>query len=67
MNDHSKLIITLLVIITATALLWMHRLDGPQWVSTITWSMSVFMIGQVGAVVATGWVVSTAAKANTIK
>jgi len=31
----------------------------------VTWTVAAFMVGQVGAVVATGWVVSTAAKANT--
>jgi len=65
MTDRSKLAVALLVIGSATGLLFIHRLSGAEWVSSVTWTVAAFMVGQVGAVVATGWVVSTAAKANT--
>jgi hypothetical protein len=61
-SDKSKLAVALLVIGSATGLLWLGRLDGAQWVSATTWTVAAYMLGQVGAVVATGWVVSTAAK-----
>ena len=63
MNDRSKLAVALLVIGSATGLLFIHRLSGTEWVSSVTWTVAAYMLGQVGAVVATGWVVSTAAKA----
>ncbi|GAA0721413.1 hypothetical protein [Dokdonella soli] len=62
--DRSKLAVALLVILSATGLLWAHRLDGAQWVSAVTWTVAAYMVGQVGAVLAAGWVVQTAAKAK---
>lgn len=63
-NDRSKLAVTLIVIATATGLLFIGRLDGAQWVSTTTWTVAVYMLGQVGAVLATGYTVSAVAKAK---
>jgi len=62
-TDRSKLAVALLVIAAATGLLLLGRLDGAQWVSATTWTVAAYMLGQVGAVVATGWAVQTAAKA----
>lgn len=62
--DRSKLIVTLLVITAATGLLWAGRLTGDHWVSAVTWTVAVYMVGQVGAVVAQGWVVKTQQQLN---
>lgn len=62
--DRSKLAVALLVIIAATGLLWLGRLDGAQWVGATTWTVAAYMLGQVGAVVAQGWSVQAVAKAG---
>lgn len=64
MSDRSKFALALLVIAAATGLLILGRLDGAQWVSATTWTVAAYMLGQVGAVVATGWAVQTVAKAK---
>lgn len=53
--DRSKLAVSLLVILAASLLLWIGRLDGNQWVSAVTWTVAAYVVGQVGAVVAAGW------------
>lgn len=63
-TDRSKLSVTLLVLALATGLLSIGRLSGAEWVSAVTWTIAVYMLGQVGAVVATGWSVQTVARAN---
>lgn len=62
--DRSKLVVTLLVIAAATGLLWLQRLDGAQWVSAVTWTVAAYMLGQVGAVVATGWTAQAIARSK---
>lgn len=62
--DRSKLTLALLVVCAATALLWLGRLDGSQWVGATTWTVAAYMLGQVGAVVAQGWSVQAIAKAG---
>ena len=61
--DRSKLWVTLLVILSADALLWIGKIDAAAWVSTNTWVAAAFILGQVGAVVATGWSTKIAAQA----
>jgi hypothetical protein len=63
-TDRSKLGLALLVVAAATALLYIGRLDGAQWVSAVTWTVAAYMLGQVGAVVAGGWSVQAVAKAQ---
>lgn len=62
-TDHSKMVVTLLVLGAATGLLALGRLSGAEWVSAVTWTVAAFMLGHVGAVVATGWSVQSTAKA----
>lgn len=62
--DRSKLAVALLVILAATGLLWLGRLDGAQWVSATTWTVAAYILGQVGAVLAQGWSVQAVAKAS---
>ena len=64
--DRSKFALALLVIAAASALLGFGRLDGAQWVSVTTWTASAYMLGQVAAVVANGYVVQVAAKAAAV-
>lgn len=61
--DRSKLAVALLVIAAATGMLMLGRVSGAEWVSAITWTVAAYMLGQVGAVVATGWTAQTVAKA----
>jgi hypothetical protein len=61
---YSKLAVALLVIGAATGLLSIGRITGAEWVSATTWTVAAYMVGQVGAVVAEGWVVRTTAKAD---
>lgn len=56
-NDKSKFVLALMVCAAATALLVIGRIDGAQWVSATTWTVAVYMLGQVGAVVAQGYAV----------
>lgn len=58
------MVVTLLVLGAATGLLALGRLSGAEWVSAVTWVVSVFMLGQVAAVVGSGWAVQSVAKAN---
>lgn len=62
--DQSKRLVALLVIALASLMLWADRLDGDQWVAAVTWTVTAYILGQVGAVVATGWAVATKAKAE---
>lgn len=61
-TDRSKFAIALLVIALASGLLWVGRLDGAQWVSAVTWTVAAYILGQVGAVVATGWTAQAVAR-----
>lgn len=61
--DRSKFGLALLVIACASALLLIGRIDGAQWVSATTWTVAAYMLGQVGAVVAQGYALTTASKA----
>jgi hypothetical protein len=63
-TDRSKMVVTMLVLASATGLLTIGRISGAEWVSAITWTVSAFMLGQVGAVIATGWSMQTVAKAT---
>lgn len=63
-TDRSKFLLALLVIGAATGLLVLGRLDGAQWVSATTWTVAAYMLGQVGAVVASGLAVQMVAKAK---
>jgi hypothetical protein len=63
-NDRSKLGVALLVIGAATGLLVLGRLNGAEWVSATTWTVAAYMLGQVGAVVASGWTAQAIAKAG---
>lgn len=63
-TDRSKMVVTLLVLASATGLLCIGRLSGAEWVSAVTWTVGTFIAGQVGAVVATGWSVQAVAKAT---
>ena len=47
-----------------TALLWMQRLSGAEWVSAVTWIVAAYMLGHAGAVLAAGWTVQAIAKAK---
>lgn len=62
-TDRSKLVVTLIVLACATGLLFIGRLSGAEWVSAVTWTVGAFIVGQVGAVVASGWSVQIATKA----
>lgn len=63
-TDRSKLMFALIVVGAATGLLMLGRLNGPEWVSATTWTVAAYMLGQVGAVVATGWTAHMVAKAS---
>lgn len=51
------------VILSASGLLYLGRIAGPEWVSAVTWVSAAYILGQVGAVVATGWSTKIAAQA----
>ncbi|MBA8886140.1 hypothetical protein FHW12_000331 [Dokdonella fugitiva] len=66
-TDRSKLGLAILVIVLATLLRWQGGLiDGAQWVAVVSATTWAFMVGQVGAIVAQGYAVQTAAKAVAI-
>lgn len=63
-TDRSKYLLAWGVVVGASGLLWLGRLDGAQWVSAVTWTVAAYMLGQVGAVVAAGWTAQVVAKAQ---
>ena len=65
-TDRTKLVVALLVLGSATGLLAIGRLSGAEWVSAVTWTVAAYMLGQVAAVVGTGWAVQSIAKASAI-
>lgn len=60
----AKLAVALLVILLASALLWLQRLNGDQWVSAVTWTVAAYMLGQAAGIFANGYAASSAAKVS---
>lgn len=63
-SDRSKLMLALLVIVLATALRFLDRIEGKEWVSVVSWVTALYMVGQVAAAVAQGWTVQAISKAT---
>ncbi len=63
-SDHSKFALALLALASASGLLLLGRITGDAWVSTTTWVVAAYMLGQPAAVLASGWAVQSAAKAK---
>lgn len=57
--EKSKLFVVMFILCAATGLLWAGRMTGDHWVNTVTWVSAAYLLGQVGAVVASGWAVKT--------
>lgn len=60
--DRSKLGVTLVVFALAALALRGGLIDGDHWVAVMTWTVTAYMLGHVGAVVADGYLVQTQAK-----
>lgn len=62
--DRSKFVLALVAIIAATGLVCLGRMGGEAWVSTVTWVVAAYMLGQPAAVFAAGWATQAVAKAS---
>lgn len=50
------------VVVVATGLLWLGKLNGGDWVTTVIWVTSALMLGQAASVAASGYVFSAQAR-----
>lgn len=50
------------IVVLATGLLWMDKLTGGDWVTTVIWVTSALMLGQAASIAASGYVVSSQAR-----
>lgn len=62
-TDRSKFILALVAVGAATGLLVLGRITGEAWVSTTTWVVAAYMLGQPAAIFAAGWTTQAVAKA----
>lgn len=51
------------VVAAACGLLWLGKVTGAEWVSTVTWTTAILVLGQPVGVVATGFSIAAQAKA----
>lgn len=50
------------VVVVATGLLWLGKLNGGDWVTTVIWVTSALMLGQAASIAASGYVFSSQAR-----
>lgn len=65
--DKTKFAVCMSVIIIASLMLWQSLLSGQEWVSASTWTVTAYVLGEIGAVVAGGMRVESEAKAEAIR
>lgn len=53
------------VVIVATGLLWLGKINGGDWVTTVTWVTAALLLGRAASAAASGYVVSAQARMQT--
>ena len=66
-TGRDAMIAFLLMLVATTGLLWLQRLSGAEWVSAMTWTVAVCVLGNAAGIVANGYALATVQKAEATK